>query len=86
MGDDALQADAVTLLTVTQAAQQTGISRHIISSWITRGLLPAVRIDSRRYIRPVDLAATQATAHLGEVRPAWRQTRRHAATRLRVLR
>jgi excisionase family DNA binding protein len=86
MGDDAINADAGTLLTVTEAAQQTGVSRHIVSSWITVGKLPAVRIAGRRYIQPADLAATQAAAHLGDVLPSWRQDRTRAGKRLRALR
>jgi transcriptional regulator with XRE-family HTH domain len=45
-----------------------------------------VRIAGRRYIRPADLVATQAAAHLGDVLPAWRQDRRRAGKRLRALR
>jgi excisionase family DNA binding protein len=86
MGDEALTAAAAQLLTVAQAAQQTGVSRHIISSWITVGKLPAARIAGRRYIRPADLAVTQVRAHEGEVVPAWRDDPRHAGTRLRALR
>jgi excisionase family DNA binding protein len=86
MDDAALNTDAARLLTVTQAAQRAGVSRDTISSWITRGLLPAVRIAGRRYIRPADLVATQAAAHLGDVLPAWRQDRRLAGKRLRALR
>jgi transcriptional regulator with XRE-family HTH domain len=71
---------------VMEAAQRSGVSRHIISSWITRGLLPAVRVNGRRLIHPDDLAATQALVHAGEVVPAWRQHRRRAGKRLRALR
>jgi excisionase family DNA binding protein len=74
------------LLSVTAAAQRTGVSRHTISSWITSGQLPAVLIDGRRYISPEDLAAIQAVAHVGDVVPAWRHNRRHAGKRLRALR
>ena len=82
MGDDDLR-EVTGLLTVIQAAQQAGVSRHTISGWITHGRLPAVRIAGRRYVRPADLAATQAMAHVGDVVPAWRQDRRHAGWRLR---
>ena len=54
--DELISANAATLLTVREAAQRSGVSRHIISSWITRGELPAVRIAGRRYVRPADLA------------------------------
>jgi excisionase family DNA binding protein len=74
------------LLTITQAAQRAGVSRWTISSWITTGQLPAVRITGRRYVRAEDLAATQARAHLGQVVPAWRQHRRRTGTRLRAIR
>ena len=74
------------LLTVTQAAQLAGVSRHTVSGWITNGQLPAVRVDGRRLIRPADLAATQARAHAGDVVPAWRQHRRRAGKRLRAIR
>ena len=74
------------LLTVTQAAHLAGVSRHTVSGWITNGQLPAVRVAGRRLIRPADLTATQARAHVGSVVPAWRQHRRRAGTRLRALR
>ena len=85
VGDDELR-EVTGLLTVTQAAQQAGVSRHTISSWITHGRLPAVRCDGRRYVRPADLAATQALAHLGDVVPTWRQDRQRVGQRLRQLR
>jgi DNA-binding XRE family transcriptional regulator len=37
-------------------------------------------------VRPADLAAAQAAAHLGAVVPAWRDEPRRAGWRLRVLR
>src|ERR687894_820820 len=74
------------LLTVSAAAQHTGLPRTIISSWITTGQLPAVRINGRRHVRPEDLAETQARAHEGEVVPVWRQNRRRAGKRLRAIR
>jgi excisionase family DNA binding protein len=74
------------LLTVPEAAQHAGISRHTISGWITRGQLPAVRVNGRCHIRPEDLAATLTHAHVGAVVPAWRQDRRRAGKRLRALR
>jgi excisionase family DNA binding protein len=85
MGDEDL-GEVTGLVTVIQAAQQAGVSRHIISSWITQGRLPAVRIAGRRYVRPADLAATQAVAHVGDVVPAWRQDPQRAGKRLRALR
>jgi transcriptional regulator with XRE-family HTH domain len=69
-----------------QAAHLAGVSRWTISSWITSGHLPAVRITGRRFVRPEDLAATQAQAHVGPVVPAWRQHRHRAGTRLRAIR
>jgi excisionase family DNA binding protein len=74
------------LLTVTQAAHLAGVSRYTVSGWITSGQLSAVRIEGRRFIRPADLAATQARAHVGSVVPTWRQHRRRAGTRLRAIR
>ena len=74
------------LLTVIQAAQRAGVSRHTISSWITTGQLPAVRIAGRRLIHPADLAATQAVAHVGSVLPSWRRNPQRAGKRLRALR
>src|SRR5215210_6052730 len=74
------------LLTVTAAAERSGLPRTIISGWITTGQLPAVRFNGRRYVRAEDLAATQARAHEGEVVPAWRQNRRRAGKRLRAIR
>lgn len=82
-GIDDAQTD---LLTVTDAARRAGLSRWTVAGWITGGKLPAVRIDGRRRVRPTDLAATQASAHLGEVLPAWRQERQRAGRRLRQLR
>src|ERR671913_2438018 len=74
------------LLTVSAAAERTGLPRTIISSWITTGQLPAVRINGRRHVKAEDLAATQARAHEGEVVPAWRQNRKRAGKRLRAIR
>jgi excisionase family DNA binding protein len=74
------------LLTVSDAAQRAGVSRHTIGSWITAGKLSTLRIAGRRYARPADLAATQETAHVGDMVPRWRQDRRHAGWRLRQLR
>jgi excisionase family DNA binding protein len=74
------------LLSVVQAAQLAGVSRHTISGWITQGQLPALRVDGRRLIRPVDLEATRARAHVGSVVPTWRQHRRRAGKQLRTLR
>ena len=80
------QKTPTDLLTVTEAAQRSGLPRTIISSWITTGQLPAVRIDGRRHVRAEDVAATQARAHEGEVVPAWRQNRKRAGKRLRAIR
>src|SRR5918997_1084177 len=74
------------LLTVTAAARQTGLSRSIVSSWVTTGQLPAVRVNGRRHVRVQDVVATQAHAHEGEVVPAWRQNRRRGGKRLRAIR
>jgi excisionase family DNA binding protein len=86
MRDDVLAADAADLLTVREAARRSGLSHSTISSWVTRGQLPAVRVAGRRFIQPADLVATQALVHAGKVVPAWRQDRRRAGTRLRALR
>ncbi len=74
------------LLTVTAAAERSGLPRTVISSWITTGQLPAVRVNGRRHIRAEDLAVTQARAHEGEVVPVWRQNRKRAGKRLRAIR
>src|SRR5918995_2766866 len=74
------------LLTVSAAAERTGLPRTIISGWITTGQPPAGRINGRRHIRAEDLAATQARAHEGEVVPEWRQNRKRAGKRLRAIR
>ena len=86
MRDDDQGGDAGRLLTVPQAAHLAGVSRYTVSGWITHGKLPAVRIAGRRFIRPADLAAAQARAHVGDVVPAWRQHRRRAGKRLRAIR
>ena len=80
------QQESTDLLTVTAAAQQTGLPRTIISGWITTGQLPAVRVNGRRHVRAEDLAATQARAHEGAVVPMWRQNRTRAGKRLRAIR
>src|SRR5215218_7390513 len=74
------------LLTVSTAAQRTGLPRTVVSSWITTGQLPAVRINGRRHVKAEDLAATQARAHEGEVVPVWRENRKRAGKRLRAIR
>src|SRR5215213_10928267 len=74
------------LLTVTAAAERTGLPRTIISGWITTGQLPAVRFNGRRHVRAEDLAVTQARAHEGEVVPVWRQNRKRYGKRLRAIR
>ena len=80
-GDD---PGTTELLTVGEAAQQTGLSRHTIRGWITSGHLPAVSIDRRLRVRPADLATTHAD--VGSVVAVWRQDRRRAGRRLRALR
>ena len=74
------------LLTVAQAAQRAGVSLGTIRNWLRVGRLPAARLAGRRWIRPADLAATQALFHVGDVVPAWRQDRSHAGQRLRMVR
>ena len=74
------------LLTVAEAARQVGVSSWTIKGWITSGHLPVVRMYDRRRIRPPDLAAAHTRAHVGGVLPAWRQDRKHAGWRLRLLR
>src|SRR5829696_7106519 len=74
------------LLTVSAAAERSGLPRTIISGWITAGQLPAVRFNGRRHIRAEDLVATQARAHEGEVVPVWRQNRKRYGKRLRAIR
>ena len=81
-----IERDQAGLLRITEAAQQTGVAVLTIRYWIRVGKLPSVRIAGRRYIHPHDLAAIQASVHLGEVVPAWQQDRRHAGRRLRQLR
>jgi excisionase family DNA binding protein len=78
--------DQTELLTVTQAAQRAGVTPSTVGGWITGGKLPVARVNGRRYVRPADLAATQAAAHLGTVVPAWREDRHRAGSRLRALR
>jgi len=73
-------------LSVTAATQLTGLSRSTISGWISDGKLPVVRIAGRRYVTREHLFATQATAHLGSVLPAWRADPAHAGRRLRAIR
>ena len=77
---------AADLLSVTAAAQLTGLSRSIISNWITRGILPAVRMAGRRYVQVEDLLSTHAAVHGRGVVPAWRQDPAHAGRRLRMIR
>jgi len=85
--DTSSDADAQEgLLSVTTAVQLTGLSRSIISSWITKGNLPAVRIAGRRYVQVEDLLATQAAVHGSSVVPAWRADPLHAGRRLRAIR
>jgi excisionase family DNA binding protein len=84
--EDEDRGEVTGLVTVSQAAQQAGVSRDTISSWITQGRLPAVIVQRQRRIVPADLAATQALYHAGAVVPAWRHDPRHAGTRLRQLR
>ena len=79
-------AAAEGLLTVPEAAHQAGVSHPTIVGWMTSGRLPSVLVDRRRRIRPGDLAAAQANAHVGAVVPAWRRDPRHAGMRLRALR
>jgi excisionase family DNA binding protein len=80
------QQTPTDLLTVTAAAERFALPRTIVSSWITTGQLPAVRVNGRRHVRAEDVAETQARAHEGEVVPAWRQNRRRAGKRLRAIR
>src|SRR4051812_10017177 len=85
--DDRRDSDSQgALLSVTAAAQVTGLSRAIISSWITRGMLPAERIAGRRYVQADDLLATQTAVHAGSVVLAWRQDPASTGRRLRAMR
>jgi excisionase family DNA binding protein len=86
MAGDAPRPEATELLTVTEAAQRSGVSRSTVGGWITGGHLPAMRIAGRRYVRPTDLATTQARAHVGPVVPAWRDDPQRVGKRLRALR
>lgn len=76
----------VDMLTIREAAQQTGVSPWTVKGWIARGELPAVRINGRRLIPVQDLAAVQGIAQLRLVEPVWRRHRRRAGQRLRLLR
>jgi excisionase family DNA binding protein len=80
------EAAAARVLTVREAAAWAGVTRAIINGWIQSGQLPATLVEHRRHVRLADLAAVQATEHLGGVVPAWRQDRRRAGHRLRTLR
>ena len=82
MRDAAVEADAARLLTVMEAAPGAGVSRDIISSEITRGLLSAVRIAGHRRIWPADPGETQARTHSGAVVPAGRQDLQHGGKRM----
>ena len=84
--DTTSERDPTALLTVTEAAQQADVSALTIRYWIRAGTLPSIRVAGRRYVHAADLAAAQTTAHLGDVVPAWRQDRRRAGWRLRLLR
>jgi excisionase family DNA binding protein len=80
------ETSATRLLSVTEAAQQAGVSPWTVKGWIARGRLPSLRIDRRRRIHPDDLAASQEAAQLRRVEPAWRRNPRRAGQRLRLLR
>jgi excisionase family DNA binding protein len=83
----AADATAVArLLTIHEAAQHAGVSLWTVRGWITAGQLPAVRVHGQRRIRPEDLTATQAAAHVGRVVPAWRRNPQRVGRRLRRLR
>ena len=74
------------LLGLEQAAQASRVSRHTISGWIQRGILPATNVGRRRFVSRADLVAAQAQAHLGWVVPLWRQDCRRCGQRLRAVR
>jgi excisionase family DNA binding protein len=74
------------LLTISEAAQQAGVSPWTVKGWIGRGQLPSLRSDRRRRIPADALAAFQETAQLRLVDLAWRRNRRRAGQRLRQLR
>jgi excisionase family DNA binding protein len=84
--DAARLAPPAHLLTVTDVAEQLGLSRWTISRWITRGLLPAQRFGRRRWVRLADAQAAQAVMHAGSVVPAWRRAPLRAGWRLRQIR
>ena len=84
--DDHTADDSSALLTVIEAAQLTGLSYATIYGWIAEGKLPAMLIEREHRLRAADVVATQATAHLGAVVPAWRADRQRAGTRLHLLR
>jgi excisionase family DNA binding protein len=74
------------LLTLTQGAQQVGVSKSTIRRWIVRGQLPAVRIGRRHYVRPADLATAQAVGQGQLEDRRWRRNPQRAGKRLRQLR
>jgi excisionase family DNA binding protein len=74
------------MLTLREAAQSVGVSRSTVNGWLNSGHLTAEMHGRLRYIRPDELVAAQATAHVGSVVPAWRQNPRRAGKRLRSLR
>lgn len=79
-------AATTRLLTVVEAARDSGVSRSTVSSWITVGKLPAVLIDRKRRVRPTDVTMTHILVHVAGVVPAWRRERRRCGQRLRALR
>jgi excisionase family DNA binding protein len=74
------------LLTLPAAAQRTGLSLPTIYGWLRSGQLTSIHIGRWYSVRPTDLAAVQAQAHLGSVLPAWQANRRRAGQRLRAVR
>ncbi len=43
------------LLSVTDAAQLLGISRHTLNGWVSKGKVPYVKLGRRTLFNPADL-------------------------------
>jgi excisionase family DNA binding protein len=73
-------------LSVSAAAQTTGLSRATIRHWVHGGKLPATQRGGLLAVRLADVVAARTRHHCGSVLPAWRAEPARCGARLRAFR
>lgn len=50
------QVKQMSLLTDDQVITILGISKHTLNQWVSRGVIPVIKVGAKRRFDPVDLA------------------------------